>query len=132
MFYICQNLITIKIIEFSIYRNLLSLVFQSQYFLQNKKHILFNRYLISLVEKFKIISVIHYFLRTIWINNYLTKAKACIFEWSDSGVINLRESKLNKIPTICLPHGYNVYTNYDINDTIMKKYNIKLVIGLIS
>ena len=87
-------------------------------FYKIRKHILFNRYLISLVEKFKIISVIHYLLRTIWINNYLTKAKACIFEWSDSGVINLRESKLNKIPTICLPHGYTTYTNMDLNEHI--------------
>jgi len=84
-------------------------------FYKIRKHILFNRYLISLVEKFKIISFIHYLLRKIWINNYLTKAKACIFEWSDSGVINLRESKLNKIPTICLPHGYTTYTNMDLN-----------------
>ena len=83
-----------------------------------RKHILFNRYLIFLVEKFKIISVIHYFLRTIWVNNYLIKAKACIFEWSDSGVINLRESKLNRIPTICLPHGYTTYTNMDLNEHI--------------
>ena len=87
-------------------------------FFKIRKHILFNSYLISLVEKFKIISVIHYLLRKIWVNKYLTKAKACIFEWSDSGVINLRESKLNKIPTICLPHGYNVYTNYDLNEHI--------------
>ena len=83
-----------------------------------RKHILFNRYLIFLVEKFKIISVIHYLLRKIWVNNYLTKAKACIFEWSDSGVINLRESKLNKIPTICLPHGYTIYKNMDLNEHI--------------
>ena len=83
-----------------------------------RKHILFNRYLIFLVEKFKIISVFHYFLRTIWVNNYLIKAKACIFEWSDSGVINLRESKLNRIPTICLPHGYTTYTNMDLNEHI--------------
>ena len=32
MFYICQNLITIKIIEFSIYRNRLFLVFQESIF----------------------------------------------------------------------------------------------------
>ena len=87
-------------------------------FYKIRKHILFNRYLIFLVEKFKIISFIHYLLRTIWVNNYLIKAKACIFEWSDSGVINLRESKLNRIPSICLPHGYNVYTNYDVNKYI--------------
>ena len=83
-----------------------------------RKHILFNRYLIFLVEKFKIISFIHYLLRTIWVNNYLLKAKACIFEWSDSGVINLRESKLNRIPSICLPHGYTTYTNMDLNEHI--------------
>ena len=83
-----------------------------------RKHILFNRYLIFLVEKFKIISVIHYLLRTIWVNNYLTKAKACIFEHSESGVINLRESKLNRIPTICLPHGYTIYKNMDLNEHI--------------
>ena len=83
-----------------------------------RKHILFNRYLIFLVEKFKIISVIHYLLRTIWVNNYLKKANACIFEWSDSGVINLRESKLNGIPTICLPHGYTIYKNMDLNEHI--------------
>ena len=41
-----------------------------------RRYILFNRHLIFLVEKFKIISAIHYLFRTIWVNKYLTKAKA--------------------------------------------------------
>ena len=47
---------------------------------------------------------------------------ACLFmSGENSNKLNFCEARYLSVPIICLPHGFNIYKNYDVNVSIRNK-----------
>lgn len=57
-------------------------------------------------------------LNMLWPNKYHSRTVASIYEYGGPGRLNFYEAKMRNIPTICLPHGFNRFLNYDINEHV--------------
>ncbi len=70
-------------------------------------------------------SIIRYLSENIWRNRYLKSGNivAVVYEWGNGFRLNHYDALVRGIPAIALPHGFNIFTNYDINHNIVKIKN---------
>ena len=65
------------------------------------------------------------FLRPFLVKIFLTRRNicSCVYEWRSPGDAFFYAAKSLNIPTFCVPHGCNIYLNYDINPYIRNIYD---------
>lgn len=64
--------------------------------------------------------LIRVFARWVWPNRFVSSqsVRVGIFEWGGPGMLNFYDLIDAGVPTICLPHGMNIFTNDDVNDVV--------------
>ena len=80
-----------------------------------------NRYCRKICATYVIGKKVIYFLSNyIWPNKWLKNRQvaAAIYEWGGPGRLNFYETKQLGIPTIVLPHGFNIFENLDPTEKI--------------
>ena len=56
-----------------------------------------------------------------FLNRDLVNAACLFYEWGGPNKLNFCEARYLSVPIICLPHGFNIYKNYDVNVSIRNK-----------
>jgi len=90
-----------------------------QYF---RKKIIFNKYVLKYFgipsDKKKLSRLLAF----VWPNKFLKKqVAALVYEWGNSGRLNHYDAIARNIPTIVLPHGFNIFLNFDVNQQLKEK-----------
>jgi len=98
-------------------------VYRVSFFQKVRNKLFFNTKSRALIKKYKIYKyIIEFISENLWKNSYLKKRdiKAVIYEWGTFR-LNLDDAIQQKTPTIVLPHGLNIFKNYDINNSISER-----------
>ncbi len=95
-------------------------VIKASFFMKTKNMIFNNRYILQLRLKLspKIKKIISKFL-----SPELNNVKCVIYEWCEPNrrAIGFQNAKDLLIPVICIPHGLNIFINYDFNNHIKSR-----------